>query len=104
MNPFKDVFKDCDRKFTQSQSRAHIFITQNLFNERLSVAGYKLPFGDKIRGSKFWQIFRGFILAYDETATILSQLIFAFAKTVLLISNVLMMRKEELFIKSPKLQ
>ena len=39
MNPFKDVFKDCDRKFTQSQSRGHNFITQNLFNERLLVAG-----------------------------------------------------------------
>ena len=36
--------------------------------------------------------------------TILSRLIFAFAKSVLLISNVLMVRKEELFIKSPKLQ
>ena len=66
MNPFKDAFKDCDLKFTQPQSRAHIFITQNLFNERLSVAGYKLPFGDKIWGSKFWQIFPGFILAYDD--------------------------------------
>ena len=39
MNPFKDVFKDCDRKFTQPQSRGHNFITQNLFNERLLVAG-----------------------------------------------------------------
>ena len=39
MNPFKDFFKDCDRKFTQSQSRGHNYITQNLFNERLLVAG-----------------------------------------------------------------
>ena len=39
MNPFKHVFKDCDRKFTQPQSRGHNFITQNLFNERLLVAG-----------------------------------------------------------------
>ena len=104
MNPFKDVFKDCEPKFTGPQSRAHIFIPQNLFNERLSVAGYKLPFGDKICGSKFLQIFRGFILAYDETVTILNRLIFGLAKSVLLISNVLMVRKEELFIKSPKLQ
>ena len=36
--------------------------------------------------------------------TILSRLIFSFAKSVLLISNVLLMRKEELFINSPKLQ
>ena len=79
-------------------------IRQNLFNERLSVVRHKLPFGDKICGSKFWQILRGFILAYDETVTILSQLIFAFAKSVLLISNVLMVRKKLLFIKSPKLQ
>ena len=71
MNPFKNVFKDCDCKFTHSKSRAHIFITQNLFNEHLSVAGYKLPFGDKICGSKFWQIFWGFVLAYDETVTVL---------------------------------
>ena len=48
MNPLKDAFKYCDRKFTQPQSRAHIFITQNLFDERLSVAGYKLLFRDKI--------------------------------------------------------
>ena len=75
--------------FTQPQSRAHIFITQNLFNELISVAGYKLPFGDKICGSKFWQIFRGFILAYDQTVTILSRLIFAFAESVLLISRML---------------
>ena len=86
--------------FTQPQSRAYIFITQNLFNERLSVASYKLPFGDKTCGSKFWKIFRGFILAYDQTVTILSRLTFVFAESVLLISNVLMVRKEELFIKS----
>ena len=54
--------------------------------------------------NKFWQIFCGYIFAYDETVTILSRLIFAFARSVLLISNVLMARKEELFIKSPKLQ
>ena len=87
MIPFKDNFKDCDSKFTQAQSRAHIFITQNLFNERFSVAGYKLPFGEKICGSKFRQLFRGYFFAYDETVTILSPLIFAFAKSVLLISN-----------------
>ena len=39
MNSFKDVFKDCDRKFTQPLSRAHIFITQSLFNEHALVAG-----------------------------------------------------------------
>ena len=53
MNPFKDVFKDCECKLTPPQSRAHIFITQSLFNERLSVAGYKLPFREKNCGSKF---------------------------------------------------
>ena len=79
--------------FTQPQSRAHIFITQHLFNERLSVAGYKLPFRDKICGSKFWQIFRGFILAYDHIETFLRRHIFAFVKSVLLISNVLIVRK-----------
>ena len=84
MNPFKEVLKDCNRKFTQPPSRAHFFITQNLFNERLSVAGYKLTFGDKIFESTFWQIFRWFIFAYDETVTILNRLIFAFAKSVLL--------------------
>ena len=72
MNPLKDAFKDCDRKFTQPQITAHIFITQNLFDERPSVAGYKLLFGDKICGPKFWQILCEFILAYDETVTILS--------------------------------
>ena len=70
-------------------SGAHVFITQNFFNERLSVAGYKFPFGDKICRSKIWQIFRGFILAYDQTVTILSRLIFAFAESVILISRML---------------
>ena len=58
----------------------------------------------KICGSKFSQIFPGFIFAYDVIVTILSRLIFAFAISVLLTFNVLMVRKEELFIKSPKLQ
>ena len=49
-------------------------------------------------------MFRGFILAYDETITILRRLIFAFAKSVLLISNVLMVQKEELLIELSKLQ
>ena len=40
--PFKGVFKDCDRKFTQSISRTHIFIIQILFNERLSITNYSL--------------------------------------------------------------
>ena len=50
--PFKDIFRDRDRKFTQSISRTHIFtqsisrthifITQSLLNERLSVTGYSL--------------------------------------------------------------
>ena len=40
--PFKDVFKDCCRKFTQSISGTHIFITKSLFNECFSVAGYSL--------------------------------------------------------------
>ena len=33
---------NCDRKFTQLISVANIFITDSLFNERLSVAGYSL--------------------------------------------------------------
>ena len=49
-------------------------------------------------------MFRGFILAYDETITILRRLIFAFAKSVLLILNVLMVQKEELVIKLSKLR
>ena len=40
--PFKEVFKDCDRKFTQSISGTHVFITQSLCNERLSVSGYSV--------------------------------------------------------------
>ena len=59
---------------------------------------------DNICGSKFWQILRGFIFAYAETVTISSRLIFPFAISVLDLSNVLMVRKEELFIKLPKLQ
>ena len=43
-------------------------------------------------------------LPYDETVTISNRLIFAFAISELLISNVLMEWEEELFIKSPKLQ
>ena len=42
--------------------------------------------------------------AYDETVTIPSRLIFAFAMFALHISNMLIVWKEELFIKSPKLQ
>ena len=69
------------------------------------VAGYKLPFGDKICGSTFWQIFRRIIFAYDETTSILSRVIFAFATSVLIISNVLFNRTErKLFIKLPKLK
>ena len=101
MNPFRYNFKDFDRKFTQPQSRAH---TQNFFNERLSIVGYKLPLRDKICGFKFWPIFSGFILAYNGIVTILSRLIFAFAKSVSIISKVLMVRKGELFRKSPKPQ
>ena len=41
---------------------------------------------------------------YDETVTIPSRLIFDFAIFELHISNMLMVQKEELFIKSPKLQ
>ena len=63
-----------------------------------------LLFGEKICGSKFWQIFRRLSFAYDETVTFPSRLIFAFAIFALHISNMLMVQKEELFIKSPKLQ
>ena len=78
MNRFKDVLRFATAN-SPNHKVEHIFITQKLFNERLSFARYKSPFGDKIFGSKFWQIFRGFILAYNETVTILSRLIFAFA-------------------------
>ena len=101
--PFKDVFKDYDRKFTQSISRTCIFITQRLFNERFLVGGYSLQ-TSLICGSKFWQIFYGYFFPYDETLTIPSQLIFAFALLILLICNMLMVQKEELLIKSPKLE
>ena len=42
--------------------------------------------------------------AYDETVTTPSRLIFTFAIFALHICNILMVQKEELFIKSPKLQ
>ena len=69
MNPLKDVFKDCDRKSTNHKGE-HIFSLHKAF--LINVAGYKLPFADKIRGSKLWQIFRGFIFAYEESVTILT--------------------------------
>ena len=65
---------------------------------------YSLLFEEKICQSKFWQIFRGLFFAYYKTATIPSRLIFAFAIFALYIFNMLMVQKEELFIKSPKLQ
>ena len=57
-------------------------------------------------GSKFWQIFCEFffIFAYDQTVTISSRLIFAFAIFALFNSTVLMVWKEELFMISPKFQ
>ena len=64
---------------------------------------YSLHFSEKICGSKFWQIFRGHLFAYDETVTIPSRLIFTFAIFALHIYT-LIVQKEELFIKSPKLQ
>ena len=45
-----------------------------------------------------------FIFAYDQTVTISSRLIFAFAIFALFISTVLMVWKEELFMISPKFQ
>ena len=45
-----------------------------------------------------------FFFAYDETVTIVNRPIFAFAIFALHISNMLMVQKEQLFIKSPKLQ
>ena len=96
---FKDVFKDCNCIFTQTTSRAHIFITQSLFNERLSVTGYSLQtllitFWRKICGSKFWQIFCGIFLLLMMKLTIPSQLIFAFVIFTLHICNVLWCRKK----------
>ena len=92
MNPFKDAFKDCTRKFTQPLSRTPVSC-------RLEVSKlYKLPFRNTICGSKFWQIFRVFIFAYDETLSLVSQIFLAFAISALLISNVLMELKEEPFM------
>ena len=113
MNPFKDVFKDCDHKFTQPLSRTHIFMTQSIFNKRRSVAGYRPQnFTNYLSEIKLriqflanfpWIFFSFF--AYDETVTTSSRIIFAFTIFVLFIFNVLMVRKEELFIEeSPKLQ
>ena len=65
---------------------------------------FQIKFGDKICGSKFWEIFRGFIFAYNETVAILNQIIFDFAIFVLHIFDVLMVCKEQFFIKSPNLQ
>ena len=47
---------------------------------------------------------RTFFFAYDETVTIPSRLILAFDIFALHISNMLIVQKDELFIKSPKLQ
>ena len=68
--PFKDVFKDCNSKFTLSISRTHIFITQSLFNERLSVAGYSLQtllitFGEKKLRIQVLANFLRTFFAYD---------------------------------------
>ena len=82
-------------------------ITQNLFNERqLQVTNYlsEIKFADLSFGKFCMDLHEILQNLHDETVTILSRLIFAFAKSVLLISNVLMVRKEVLFIKSPKLQ
>ena len=45
-----------------------------------------------------------FFFAYDETVTIASQPILAFATFAWHVSNMLTVQKEQLFIKSPKLQ
>ena len=50
MNPLKDVFKDCDRKSTNHKGE-HIFSLHKAF--LINVAGYKLPFADKIRDPSF---------------------------------------------------
>ena len=103
--PFKDVFKECDRKFTQSISRTHIFITQSLFNERRSVADYSFQtLLITFWGKNLWiQVLANFPLdsffTYDETVTIPSRPIFE-----LYISNMLIVKKEEALIKLPKLQ
>ena len=57
MNPFKDALKDCDCKFTQLQSRGHIGITQNLFNEHLLAVGYKWPLEIKYVDPRFGKFF-----------------------------------------------
>ena len=101
--PFKDAFKDCDCKLTQSISRTHIFITQSLFDERLSVAGYSLQLL-LITFRRKTLRFQVFFFAYDETVTIPSRLNFDFAIFALHISTMLIVQKEEQFIKSPKFQ
>ena len=105
MNPFKDVLKGYDYKFTQNLSKTYFHCTK----PHVSVARYrlqnfyKLPCRNTICGFKCWQIFRVFFF-YGETIIISSGLIFAFAKFALLISNVLMVMKEESFNKPCSLQ
>ena len=65
---------------------------------------YSLLFGEKFVDPSFGKYFVDFFFPYDETVTIASRLIFAFAIFALHISNILMVQNEELFIKSPKLQ
>ena len=52
----------------------------------------------------FQQIFREFIFTYGETLTISSRGVFPFAIFALPMSNLFMLGKEELFMKSPKLK
>ena len=78
--------------------------SQLVAGSQLQVVGSKLCsllFGEKICGSKFWQIFRRLSFAYDKTVTIPSRLIFAFAIFALHISNITERRTLYKITKTP---
>ena len=70
-------------------ANSHVFITQSLFNENLSVTGYSLQ--------TLLITFRRKNLRIQVLANIPGRLIFAFATFVLHISNMLMVQKVDLF-------
>ena len=79
---------NCDRKFTQLISRTNIFITESLFNERLSVEGYSLQ--------TLLITFRRKNLWIQVLANIPSRLIFGFAYLhYIYLISILMMQKED---------
>ena len=88
------LFKTFNHKFFLQISE-HI---QKIFLDDLSASDYMW---ENICGSNFRQIFRGLFFCLWWNWNYPSRFIFAFA---LRISNMLIVQKEELFIKSPNLQ